>query len=105
MTMNILRKMRRKAGFTESQVAEYLGISRTDYARHERNDIDKLPFEFIGMLADLYHVEEYDMLTGTAVPNTYCETPAKEAELIPFFRIVSSFLKMDRLLKEAAAAT
>ena len=82
--MNILKRMRRMAKFTGEQVADYLGISQSNYSVIEQGNINDCPFDTLEKLAALYHVEEYDLLNGTAVPHTLCETPAQEAELIPF---------------------
>ena len=89
------------AKFTAEQVADYLGISQSDYSRIEQKEINDCPFDSLEKLAALYHVEEYDLLTGTAVPHTLCETPAQEAELIPFFTLVNNYLKMCRILAGA----
>lgn len=99
--MNILKRMRRMAKFTTGQVAEYLGISQSDYYRIEQKDINDCPLPLLEKLAALYHVEVYDILTGTAVPHTLCGTPAQEAELIPFFTLVNNYLKMCRILADA----
>lgn len=100
--MNILKRMRRMAKFTAEQVADYLGISQSDYSRIEQDDINNCPVETLEKLAALYHVEEYDLLTGTAVPHALCGTPAQEAELIPFFTLVDNYLKMCSILADAA---
>ena len=98
--MNILKRMRRTAKFTAEQVADYLGISQSDYSRIEQKDVNDCSFDSLERLAALYHVEEYDLLTGTAVPHTLCDTPSKEAELIPFFTVVNNYLKMCRILAD-----
>lgn len=99
--MNILKRMRRMAKFTGEQVANYLGISQSNYSVIEQGNINDCPFDTLEKLAALYHVEEYDLLNGTAVPHTLCETPAQEAELIPFFTLVNNYLKICRLLTDA----
>ena len=99
--MNILKRMRRMAKFTAEQVADYLGISQSDYSRIEQKDVNDCPFDSLEKLAALYHVEEYDLLTGTAVPHTLCGTPAQEEDLIPFFTLVNNYLKICRLLADA----
>lgn len=95
----IVEKLRRQSGFSSSEVAEYLAISEKDYLRYETEDAE-LPFDILERLADLYHVEEYDILTGSAVSQTVTESPRLEAELIPFYKIVNAYIKMDRLLRE-----
>jgi transcriptional regulator with XRE-family HTH domain len=88
--------------FTEKQVAEYLGISLPDYMKYEKG-IKELSLPVLEKLAALYHVEEYDILMGTAVPHTLRENPQQEKELIPFFNIVRNYLMMHRLLDGAPA--
>ena len=95
----IVKKLRKQSGFVSSEVAEYLGISEEGYLRYETGDTE-LPFDVLERLADLYHVEEYDILMGTAVSQTATKSPRLEAELIPFYKIVNAYMKMVRLLKE-----
>lgn len=99
--MNILKRMRRMAKFTAKQVTDYLGISQSDYSRIEQKNVNDCPFDSLEKLAALYHVEEYDLLTGTAVPHKLCGTPAQEKELEPFFTLVENYLKMSRILAGA----
>lgn len=94
-----VERLRRESGFHASEVAGYLDISEDEYLRYETDDAE-LPFDILEKLADLYHVEEYDILTGTAVSQTATESPRLEAELIPFYKIVNAYIKMDRLLRE-----
>lgn len=95
--MNIIRQMRLTAHLSQHQVADYLGISKVEYAAHEKRNATELPLSVLEKLASLYHVEEYDILMGTAVAHPLCKTPAQEAELIPFFRLVRNYLLMRRL--------
>ena len=94
--------MRKKARYSSSQVAEYLGISQTAYCQLERRqDVMDVPYQVIEQLAALYHVEEYDILMGTAKTHAVCKTPQQEAEIIPFLNIVRNYLLMSRLLDGA----
>lgn len=95
----IVEQLRTQSGFSAKDVAEYLGVDEQQYAVYEEN-VNMVPVDALEKLADLYHVEEYDILTGTARSRTYTESPRKELELIPFFRMVSAYLKIERLLKE-----
>lgn len=96
----ILELLRTQSGFSQLQVVEYLGISLSDYLRYTE-DVNTLPVPLLESLAALYHVEEYDILTGTAQSQTLTGSPIQEKELIPFFRIVHEYMKMVKLLKEA----
>lgn len=95
--MNIIRQMRLTAHFSQHQVADYLGISKAEYVAYEKRNATELPLSVLEKMASLYHVEEYDILMGTAVAHPLCKTPAQEAELIPFFRLVRNYLLMRRL--------
>lgn len=63
--MTIVESLRSESGFTVDQVAGYLGISLEKYHEYEGGEKD-LPIDILEALARLYHVEEYDILTGTA---------------------------------------
>ena len=97
---NVLERLRRQSHFTAAQVAEYLSLGEEDYSLYERGG-EELPHNLLEALADLYHVSEYDILTGTAESQTVTLSPKNEVELIPFFKIVRAEMKMTRLLKEA----
>ena len=99
--MNILGTMRETAGYTLGQVAEYLDIAQPVYLKYEQRTIDTVPYQVLEKLAALYHVEEYDILMGTAVPHSLSGTPAQEKELVPFFTLVENYLKMSRILAGA----
>lgn len=99
--MNILGTMRETAGYTLGQVAEYLGMTKPVCLEYERRIIDTVPYQVLEKLAALYHVEEYDILMGTAVPHSLSGIPAHEKELIPFFTLVENYLKMSRILDGA----
>ena len=62
--MNIVESLRRESGFAGDQVAGYLGISQEEYLEYESGE-ENLPIDILEALAKLYHVEEYDILTGT----------------------------------------
>ena len=96
----ILERLRREAMFPVEEVAAYLGITKEAYLEAEK-DANAIPLEQLESLAALYHVEEYDILTGTARSRAVTCSVRQEAELIPFFQIVRSYMKMIRLLKEA----
>ena len=95
-----IKRLRIESDYTVSQVAEYLGISEEEYLQIEQETAE-LSLSSLEKLADLYHQEEYDILTGEAKSKTVTKSPQQEKELIPFFRIVGNYLKMGRLLKEA----
>ena len=71
LNINILEKMRRKMRYTPKEVAEYLDINTEDYLKAENFPVDNLEFHIKEKLAALYHVSEYDLLTGAAVPHSF----------------------------------
>lgn len=96
----VLPRLRKESGFSAGQVAEYLGITEQEYLQMEP-DVTVIPFACLEKLADLYHVEEYDILTGMATSQTVTKSPDEEKELIPFFKIVNNYMKMTRLLNNS----
>lgn len=96
----ILERLRREAKFPVEEVAAYLGMTKEAYLEAEK-DANALPLEQLERLAALYHVEEYDILTGTARNRAVTRSVRQEEKMIPFFQIVRSYMKMIRLLKEA----
>lgn len=95
----ILRQLRKQSKFKADDVAEYLGVEFLVYNQYEE-DAWTVPHQCLEKLADLYHVEEYDILVGAAVSQTVTESPKQEAELIPFFKFVAAYMKITRLLEE-----
>ena len=93
--MNILNRLRTKAGFTEQQTASFLNLSLQDYQSCESMDIMDVEWHVLEKLAALYHVEEYDILTGEAEGQTYFPDPEEERQLIPFFRMVRNYIKIN----------
>ena len=53
--LKIIRDLREDHDLTQQQVADYLGISQTMYARYGRGAIE-LPLWHLQKLCDLYHV-------------------------------------------------
>ena len=99
--MNIIESMRKKVRYTAEQIARFLGIDLTVYISYEQQKTDKLPYLVIEQLAALYHVTEYDILTGTAQAHSITGNPQQEAEIIPFMKIIENYLLMSRLLDGA----
>lgn len=99
--MNIIKSMRKKLRYTAEQVAGFLGVDLSAYLSYERQKTDELPYQIIEMLAALYHVTEYDILTGTAQAHSITGNPQQEVEIIPFMKIVRNYLLMSRMLDGA----
>lgn len=101
--MNILSRMRKKAQYTPGELAKYLAVSTTQYEEYEGEDILLLPYSVIEKMAALYHVSEYDILTGKAKAHSLTGNVRQETEIIPFISIVNNYMLMSRLLDDAPA--
>ena len=99
--MNIIESMRKKVRYTTEQVAKYLGVDLMIYLSYERLKIDEVPYQIIELLATLYHVTEYEILTETAQAHSITDNPQQEADIIPFMKIIENYLLMSRLLDVA----
>lgn len=99
--MNIIENMRKKVRYTAEQVAGFLGVDLAAYLSYEQQKTDELPYQIIELLAALYHVTEYEILTGTAQAHSITGNPQQEAEIIPFMKIVRNYLLMSRMLDGA----
>lgn len=60
--IKIMRDLREDKDFTQEQVARYLGISQTMYARYERG-ANEMPIRHLIKLCDLYQVSS-DYILG-----------------------------------------
>lgn len=69
-----IKKLREKFAYTQSFVAEYLGISAAAVNQYE-NDARSIPENVVGKLALLFNVEEFDL---------YEEDPEKQNVLTSF---------------------
>ena len=99
--MNIIENMRKKVRYTAEQVTGFLGVDLAAYLSYEQKKTDELPYQIIELLAALYHVTEYEILTGTAQAHSITGNPQQEAEIIPFMKIVRNYLLMGRMLDGA----
>lgn len=57
-----IRDTREDQDKTQNEIAQYLGISQTQYSRYERG-ANEIPLHYIIMVADFLHVS-LDYLTG-----------------------------------------
>lgn len=101
--MNILSKLRKQTHYTPEEVAEYLAVSVSRYMEYERGDMMQLPYSVIEKMAALYHVSEYEILTGKAMAHSLTGKVRQEVEIIPFITVVENYLLMSRLLSGAQA--
>ena len=70
-----IRDLREDKDLTQIQVAQELGLHTTQYARYERGDFKKIPFDFIIDLAKFYDVS-IEYIAGTI------DTPIKRSDII-----------------------
>ena len=69
---NTLKDMRYKMGYSQKQISSYLGISQSAYSQYVRGNT-AISRDSLEMLANIYGVEEYDILT--------CNKPLLQAEM------------------------
>ena len=65
-----IRKLRTDNGYTQKQIAEYLGISQNTYSQYEIGVLN-YPVDAVVKLADLYHVSTDYLLGRTNVKTPY----------------------------------
>jgi transcriptional regulator with XRE-family HTH domain len=107
-----LRRFREAQGFTQEDVAEYLGIARPQISYFENGERD-IPIVKLNKLADLFGVELEDLIeensevTKTNLIFAYRSenTKKEDIESIALFkRFVMNYLKMEKLKNEAVFA-
>lgn len=103
---NNIKKMRESSGFTQDNVANFLGIKRSAYSNYETGDRE-LPLSIMEKLADLYGCDMYDLysedekvLQDMLVTAFRADdvSPEDMEQIAAFKRIVRNSLKMDFLL-------
>ena len=101
-----IRRMREVSGYTQENVAGFLGVGRSAYANYEAGERE-IPLSVMEKLADLYGCELLDLYTedeaalaGMLVTAFRVDTlsPEDMAQVAAFKRIVKNSLKMDNLL-------
>ena len=65
-----IRKLRTDNGYTQKQIAEYLGISQNTYSQYEIGVLN-YPVDAVVKLADLYHVSTDYLLGRTNIKTPY----------------------------------
>ena len=74
---SVLKDLRNRMGYSQEQISSYLGISQPAYTRYESGDT-VVSQDSLEKLADIYGVEEYDILT--------CNKPQLQADMAFAFR-------------------
>lgn len=59
---SVLKELRNRMGYSQEQISSYLGISQPAYNHYESGDT-VVSQDALEKLADVYGVEEYDILT------------------------------------------
>ena len=102
-----LRYLRKKFGFTQEQVSAYLGITQSAYNKYE-SGVNDVPMEKLEMLATIYGVEEYDLLTAKEedlqVKMVFAFRNSSDkvdlSKIAPFQKIVQNYLEMAHELED-----
>ncbi len=108
-----LQSLRQKLGFTQEQVAEYLGIARVELSYYETGS-RSMPTSLMSPLANLYGVEEYDFyeedldLARVNLALAFRAEAIKTSDLeqiAKFKKMVRNYLKMKTLLADESAGS
>ena len=105
---NNLQLLRKKLGFTQEEIAEFLGITRVELSYYETG-ARSVPTTVITLMANLYGVDEFDLYAekfevsqvnlalafrGDSV------RPSDLVQLAAFKKIVRNYLQMKSLLAD-----
>lgn len=80
-----IRTLRKKFGYTQAQIANYLGITASAVNQYE-NDARSIPTDVVSKLSLLFSVEEYDL---------YQENPQQQQILSAFAFRANEFVEAD----------
>lgn len=103
-----IKLMREASGFTQDNVADFLGVKRSTYSNYETGDRE-LPLGLMEKLADLYGCDAYSLYEEDAdVMESMLATAFRVNDLSPedmkqvadFKRVVKNYLKMEVLLEK-----
>lgn len=106
-----LQVLRKKLGFTQDQVAEYLHINREELSYYETGS-RTMPTTLMSPLANLYGVDEYDFyeenldLASVNLALAFRAENIKPSDLgqiAKFKKIVRNYLTMKSLLEDESA--
>jgi transcriptional regulator with XRE-family HTH domain len=105
-----IRLFRERLGFSQQQVAVFLGLSRALVSYYENGEREP-SLEVLEKLADLFQIELYDLVTEDAAEQATNMAFAFRAEdfenqditaITDFGKIVKSYLKMKKLMIDVA---
>lgn len=108
-----LKELRKKLGFTQDQVAEYLQINREELSYYETGS-RPIPSFLMSPLASLYGVDEYDFyeenfdLTKVNLALAFRSENIKTSDLeqiAKFKKIVKNYLNMKSILENESASS
>lgn len=103
-----LKNFRTKLGFTQEQLARYLGITREEVSYYENNS-RSVPLDLIPKYANLFGVDEYDLYETDSSINKLNlafafranEISPNDLEIIANFRkIALNYLKIKNILAQ-----
>lgn len=100
-----LKSLRNASCYTQEQVASFVGIERSAYGNYELG-IREVPYDVIEKLSNLYGCEAvllYDKNAKSEIAASAFRLSDMETgdlkEIAIFQRIIKSYLKMERLLR------
>ena len=100
------RKLREVAGYTQHDVANALGLTRSAYSNYELGDRE-IPYDVIEKASDFFGCdmgclfEENENIEATLLVSAFRTTGLSQSDAIEVMRfkdIVKSYLKMERIV-------
>jgi transcriptional regulator with XRE-family HTH domain len=102
---NNLKKLREAAHYTQDEIAQTLGITRSAYSNYESGEREA-PYDVLEKVSNLFGCDMYvlfeenknaDAMIFASAFRIYGLAPEDSAEIIRFKDIVKSYLKMKAL--------
>lgn len=99
------KKLRETAGYTQNDVANALGLTRSAYSNYELGDRE-IPYEVIEKASDFFGCDmgclfnENDNIDATLLVSAFRTTGLSQTDAIEVMRfkdIVKTYLKMERI--------
>jgi transcriptional regulator with XRE-family HTH domain len=94
-----LKALRKANRYSQSYVAEYLGIDTTSYGRIERGD-RKITTDRLELLARLYKSSPKELLDLDTSKKNLVETPSTDDEFLNYLKGENLFLRNSLLSKD-----
>ncbi len=94
-----LKRLRKKNGYTQLEIAEYLGIDTTNYGRMERG-IRVVSAERLELLAKFYNISVDEMLGKSIQPSTQTSLEKNNYDFLEYLKKENEFLRNSIISKD-----